>query len=204
MYRLFAFSSFAAFVIGVSAAITQLVLLREFLGVFAGIEIIIGIILGTWLILTACGSLFAQILAKGREPFSWLSRGLVASPLIGPLGLLGIRTIRSAHTSGLVFSISEAMFYSVLVLLPYCLLAGLLLALCARTAALEQSAGTASQVYIADTVGSTVGGLAYGFLLVHIVNPFAVLAIPAILCLAASAVISHDKGGNKSSLPPVT
>ena len=42
--------------LGVSSIVTQIVTLREFLSVFAGNELVIGIILGNWLLLTGLGS----------------------------------------------------------------------------------------------------------------------------------------------------
>ena len=42
--------------LGVSCVITQLALLRELLTVFSGNEIVLGIILGNWFLLTGLGS----------------------------------------------------------------------------------------------------------------------------------------------------
>ena len=42
--------------LGVSSIITQLTLMREFLSVFSGNEMIYGIILGSWLLLAGLGA----------------------------------------------------------------------------------------------------------------------------------------------------
>ena len=49
---------FAILVMGFSGIVVQILLLREFLVVFSGNELAIGIILANWLILEAFGSLF--------------------------------------------------------------------------------------------------------------------------------------------------
>ncbi len=42
--------------LGFTSTITQIILLREFLSVFYGNELVIGIILGNWMIITGIGS----------------------------------------------------------------------------------------------------------------------------------------------------
>ena len=47
---------FAICSLGVSSVITQLALMREMLGAFSGNEMVLGIILGNWLLLTGIGA----------------------------------------------------------------------------------------------------------------------------------------------------
>ncbi len=50
--------------LGFSALVTQVILLREFLSIFNGNELVIGIILTNWMILTGLGSFLGKISPK--------------------------------------------------------------------------------------------------------------------------------------------
>ena len=53
--------------IGASAVMTQLALMRELLGAFSGNELVFGISLGSWLLLTGAGAWLGRWLAGGRQ-----------------------------------------------------------------------------------------------------------------------------------------
>lgn len=46
----------ALFALGFSAVITQLTLMRELLCVYSGNELVVGVVLGNWLLLTGLGA----------------------------------------------------------------------------------------------------------------------------------------------------
>jgi spermidine synthase len=46
--------------VGISSTVTQIILLREFLSVFYGNELVIGIILANWMMLTGFGSFLGK------------------------------------------------------------------------------------------------------------------------------------------------
>ena len=55
---------FSAFVLGTTSIITQVVLLREAFAVFDGNELIMGVVLASWLLLTGFGSYLGRLVKK--------------------------------------------------------------------------------------------------------------------------------------------
>ncbi|MBM3891209.1 MAG: hypothetical protein FJ388_19025, partial [Verrucomicrobia bacterium] len=64
--------------LGVSAVMTQLALMREMLGVFWGNEMVLGIILGNWLLLTGLGAWLGRHAGRVGNP----RRVLIVSQLL--------------------------------------------------------------------------------------------------------------------------
>ena len=58
--------------LGISSLVTQVVTLREFMNVLAGNELVIGIVLANWLLLTGCGSYLGRFIGRLRQPLRWL------------------------------------------------------------------------------------------------------------------------------------
>jgi hypothetical protein len=80
---------------GIASVVTQLVLIREFLTQFQGNEIVIALILFSWLVLGGLGTLLAGPAAGSRlvtrSTLAWLSLALVFS---APLTLIAARLLR--------------------------------------------------------------------------------------------------------------
>ena len=53
--------------LGISSIITQIILIREFLSVFYGNELILGIILANWLLLTGLGAYLGKFSEKMQQ-----------------------------------------------------------------------------------------------------------------------------------------
>ena len=78
-------------VLGISAIITQIILLREFLVLFSGNELVIGIILGNWLLLSGIGTYLGKYIHKKYYPIFQL--------IIAVLPLIQILLIRLSRNS---------------------------------------------------------------------------------------------------------
>ena len=65
----------ALFNLGLTAMGTQIVMIREFLAVFQGNELIIGMFLGCWMLLTAIGAFLAVQSSKFKVESPPKSRG---------------------------------------------------------------------------------------------------------------------------------
>ena len=80
--------------LGVSAVMTQLVLMRELLGAFSGNELVFGISLGSWLLLTGAGTWLGRSSTRLKDPAEALIVGLVLVAVI-PLGqVIAVRMLR--------------------------------------------------------------------------------------------------------------
>ena len=170
---------------------TQILVLREFLGVFAGNELVLGLIVGNWLLLTGVGSFLGRGAGRIRDPLHWLVLCQIAIALLPPLQLAGIRHLKSLFTPGLMLGIDEAFLGSLVLLLPYCLTAGFLLTLFAGMASRRRDARQIGEVYVLDTLGDIAGGLLFSFCLVYALTPFETATFLMILNLLAALLLTH-------------
>ena len=177
--------------LGVSSLVTQILVLREFLGVFAGNELVLGLILGNWLLLTGVGSFVGRGAGRMRDPLRALVMCQVAVALLPPLQLVGIRLLKGLFPPGLMLGIEEAFLASLILLLPYCLTAGFLLTLFAGMASSRRDARQIGEVYVLDALGGIAGGLLFSVCLVYVLEPFQTAACLLILNLLAALLLAH-------------
>ena len=178
--------------LGVSAFITQLVLMRELLSVFSGNELVFGIVLGNWLLLTGGGSYLGKISPKLKDPIAVL---IVAQILVAVLPIVEVfllRTLRDrVFVRGAEVGVTETVLSCFVLLAPYCLIAGFLLPLASLILAEDKKQpASIGQVYFLDNVGDVVGGLLFSFVLVWLFNHFQVLYFPLLLNLLLAAWVA--------------
>lgn len=190
------FTIAAVFALGVSSVVTQLALLREMLCAFSGNELVLGIILGNWLLLTGLGSWLGRLGDRLRNPAGLLPVLLIVVAVLPLAQVFLLRTLRDViFIRGAMIGITETVMSSLVLLLPYCLASGFLLTLaCTVLTATEESAETAcsnrrqiGRVYVADSLGGIVGGGLFSFVLIKWLDHFGILCIPALLTLALVA-----------------
>jgi len=170
-------------VLGFASVITQLALLREMLGAFAGNELALGIMLGNWLLLTGLGAWLGRNTGKRQNFFSV---GLILLAVLPLVQVVLLRMLRNVvFLPGATLGVVETFAGSFAVLLPFCLVSGYLLTLaCGLT-------GNIGGVYVADSLGSVAGGVVFSFVLVRWFDHFTILCGPAILCLVLAAWVNR-------------
>jgi len=151
--------------LGISAIITQVILLREFLNLVSGNELVYGMILGNWFLLFGIGSLAGNHL-KSKRTFV-ISQLLIA---VLPIIQIVINRYAKAHlfTTGTLLSFTTAFFFSFAVLLPYCLISGALLTLACKILAKHKL--KVGEIYFIDSIGEIIGGAMLSFLLIYWLN----------------------------------
>ena len=189
--------------LGIAAIVTQLLALRELLDVFAGNELTVGLIAGSWLLLTGIGSLLGRVAPRLRNPLGAIVIAQVGVALLPLLQILAIRHLRLLFTTGSLVGIGEVFWASFLVLLPFCLVSGFLLTAFSGQASRRQGAAQIGEVYVLDTVGSIVGGLLFSFLLVQLFAPLQSASFVAILNLLAAIHLARASGRPRLALLPV-
>jgi len=181
--------------LGVSCVATQLVLMREMLCVFAGNELVLGIVLGNWLLLMGAGAWLGRWAAGRANRLDFFLGGQVTVALLPLLQLVAVRLLPvSVFLRGAAVGLQATAVSSFLVLLPYCLTAGGLLTVACAIRVEPGRAGEAGRVYVADSLGSILGGAAASLLLVWVLDSFALLAAVGVLNLALAAVLSQQAG----------
>jgi spermidine synthase len=181
--------------LGVSAVMTQLALMRELLGAFSGNELVFGISLGSWLLLTGAGTWLGRLSVRLKEPDRALIAGMILVAII-PLGqVVAVRVLRDVvFLRGAAVGVTGTVLGSLALLLPFCVVSGALLTLaCAlldSRAARREGASGIGRVYVADSLGSIGGGILFSFVLVPWFDHFALLCFPAALNLLLAVVLA--------------
>ncbi|MBW2466685.1 MAG: spermine synthase [Deltaproteobacteria bacterium] len=192
--------SIAILVMGFSGLVAQILLLRELLIVFSGNELCIGIILANWLILEAFGSYFlgrrAEVSQYKLEAFSVITILFSLTLLIAiylTRILKGVMGLSIGESIGLL-----SMFYSsFLILSAVSILHGALFTYSCRIYSLfsgteETSAG---RVYVYETVGTIIGGIACTYFFIPYYNTFLASTGLALLNFLACLVLLAPSWG---------
>ncbi len=180
--------------LGVSAVMTQLALMRELLGAFSGNELVFGICLGNWLLLTGAGAWLGRAAGRRVRPERLFIAGQIAIAIIPLFQVVAVRALRDlVFGRGAAVGASGTVLGSFALLLPFCLVSGALLTLaCGLLAGAGDKAGL-GRVYLADTAGGIAGGALFSFVLVPWFDHFALLCFPAFLNLLLAGRLAWDR-----------
>ncbi len=177
--------------VGVSAVVTQLTLMRELLSAFSGNEMVLGIVLGNWLLLTGIGTQLGRTASRLKRPLSFLVAAQVLVAILPIASIFLLRALRNVvFIRGALVGITETVISCFVLLLPYCLIAGYLLTLACRLLARQEGPASIGEVYFLDNIGDIFGGLAFTFVLVYFFDHFGILYFPAFLNLLFAAALA--------------
>ncbi len=187
--------------LGVSCVMTQLALMRELLAAFSGNEMVFGIVLGLWLLLMGIGTWLGRVSERIRAQLSILA---ILQILVAVLPLLQVFLLRALRNlvfiRGAAVGAGQTMAGVSFLLLPYCLPAGFALTLsCSILARREGSAGI-GRAYVADSIGSIIGGIVFSFVLVRFLDHSSILLWPAFLNLGVACATGFLCGRRSLSL----
>jgi spermidine synthase len=192
------------FMLGMTAMSVQVIMIRESMALFHGNELIIGLFLGIWMMLTAAGAYIASWpfhvpCSMFRVPFlkstiendSSKPPCLPASALI-LLSLLPITTLSSLiflRYTLVPFGIMPGPGLTILIifiaLLPFCLVSGMLFPILVQSLSALKGKILLSEGYALESAGSIVGGILFSLVFIFILTSFESLLILALsgLCL---------------------
>ena len=192
--------------IGFTAVIAQVVLMRELLVVFYGNELSLGVMLANWLLWTALGSsLLGRWARRTRRPREFLAglQTLVAFAL--PLTLLAVRASKVLFRSvpGEILGPVPMFLTSFCALSVLCVISGGLFAAGSRLFADATGSTTATatgSVYLLEAAGSGLGGVLAGLALVRLLTAFEIAAILGLLNLGSAWMMLALAGAKRRHL----
>jgi len=155
---------YALIALGISSLISQIIYIREFLNVFFGNELIFGIILASWMILTAGGAFLGKFAIKIKNEIKsilFLQLLLAVFPLITVFLLRWFRN--DFFPIGSMLNIPDGILMSLLFLAPYCLVSGFLFTFFCISLSRKLNNNEISRVYYFDTIGCIIGGFLFNF-----------------------------------------
>lgn len=185
---------FSAFIAGLTAMAAQIILIREFLIVFSGDELSIGLVLSSWLAGGAVGSLLLKNIAdklKLKIHALWMCQVILGIYL--PISIFLVRSIRvvlGANT-GEILPFHILIISSLILLLPVCANLGFIFLLLCRLYKenVMHSSGCIVRIYAFESLGSMIGGIAAGVILVQFGNSFEVTSILSLLNILSALLL---------------
>lgn len=160
------------FITGFSAVIIQCVLIREFLAIFFGNELVLGIIFSVWLFFCGIGSLWGN--KRGRWHSEIYTAVLTASAVVG---ILFIRYFPILFEPGAVIPTAAIAFLFIVAEAPVSFLTGYIFG------TLSKVSSKRHHIYGIENFGALLGAaVLYGIILLGATN--AVLLIAAIIPLS--------------------
>jgi spermidine synthase len=188
-----------AFFMGLAAAVSQVILVRELLAFCRGNELIIGVILSSWFLGIYLGARFNPA-GDGQALERRVLVSLFMLPLAMAVSVYGARAVQVLlpRTVGTFYSFGAEMALALLFTAPVSFFIGFFFPPLVSLASAEMKDRAGGAVFYAESMGSFAGGMAFSFILVAIANP---LAIASGLFMAALLLIAWR--GNKQFLPLV-
>jgi spermidine synthase len=175
--------------VGFTAGIGQIVLMREVMVLFNGNELSLGLALAAWLAWTAVGSAATGWLTQKSADVS-IAAGIVEC-LCGlslPFTVVALRDARTLLQTvpGELFSPGRTALICLVCVSIFCVLSGALFALAAqlmrlRHAALPQLAS--SSAYLLETAGCALGGIVTSIVLLRFLGSIQIAMLVAVLCV---------------------
>jgi spermidine synthase len=189
---------FAVTVLGISHVITQITVIREFINIFAGNEVVLGILFSLWMLLTGFGAWLGRFVSTFTLQVLLFRISLFLVAFLPIAHIFLIRFLRDyLFIRGEMPGIGPLIIWATALLTPYCLITGILLTI-ACTIFPSYGSGKLSigKVYFFDNIGDILGGILFTFVLVLYFNNITILYVPAFLCLLGLLLV---KGSNTRS-----
>ena len=167
-----------AIALGFSAIITQIILLREFMSTFYGNELVLGIVLANWMILTGLGAFLGKFSSHIKKERKMLFFSLI---LLGTLPILTVFLMNIMKNivflEGSMVGLLQVFAWSGILLVPYCILSGSLFTFLSHHISIQGGDNLIHRVYSLEAIGSVLGGLLFNFVLVFTLRTFQSLFI---------------------------
>ena len=194
--------------LGFTAVIGQIVLMRELIVVFNGNEISMGIMLATWLLWTAAGSSLGSRFVPRRTN----ARKAVAvlECLLGVSLLPTVWAVRASKgffqtVPGELAGPVPMLLISLICLSVFCVLSGCLFVVATRmyrqmygeTRGVERGVSTSlasSSAYLFEAAGSGLGGIVASVVLLRFLESFQIATVVALLNLCMAAILLFGAG----------
>lgn len=188
---------------GFSGVVAQIILLRELFVVFQGNELSIGVVLANWLILEAFGSFWLGKRIKFVS--SLLDRLLIfiiaimVFSMFLPVSVYFVRALKILMGISVAEGVGIITIFwaSFIALLPLSVIHGALFTFGCRLSdeVLCYPSRSITKTYIYETLGTAVGGVVFGYVLVRYLNSFyivfLVMLINILYCIYLSGVAGN-------------
>ena len=154
--------------LGITSVITQFVMMREFLTVFSQNELVLGVVLGNWTLLTGIGAYAARFFKAKSISERFLPLTFFTLAMLPLIPFVLIKSLRTFFVTGVEIGPLEIFLGSLLLLAPFCVLSGVLLNLFSESFVNLKGGERTGRVYLWDSLGDIIGGIIFSFIFVYI------------------------------------
>lgn len=189
--------------IGFSAVIGQIVLMRELIVVFNGNEISLGIMLASWLLWTAVGSSLASRFIPSASRARWAVAAFefcLGLSLLPTIWILRASKAFFQTVPGELIGPVPMLLTSLACLSVFCALVGSLFVAAARMYEQECAVSVrvaTSSAYLLEAAGSAVGGMLASGLLLRFFDSFQIAMVVAVVNFSLAAILLLRMGGKQ-------
>jgi spermidine synthase len=171
-------------------------MMREFMFIFEGNELIIGVILANWMVLTGIGAFAGKLAVHIRDRETFSRNAIVILGWIPPVLFFFIEFLRNyVFKPGVETGIIQVMISTVVFLTPFCLLSGFLFTCLADFMGRQNIPAPAEKSYAFESTGSLLAGISASFVFFSFLSNFQVmLLLPA--CTGIFLLVSISKKGS--------
>lgn len=178
--------------LGVTCLITQVVVIRELLSIFYGNELVIGVLLANWMLLTGLGALLGRFASRISERRGFLIALLILLATVPFFTVCLLRLLRNViFPVGTMVGVVPIIWSSLVLLIPYCILSGGGFTLLSGLASRAQRTGVIGAVYAREAIGSLIGGIVFSLVLIYVLNTFQSLAALMAFDLAVALAVAR-------------
>ncbi len=178
----------AIFLVGMSGILLEVSIIREFLSMFLGNELTLGVAVSGWLTWEALGALLGERKVSSNEKTLFVLLSILYA-LISPVSTYLIRLSRPIMGigHGETFSMAHIVLISFMFSLAPALLHGVLFSLCCR---ITESGG---KTYIVESLGTVLGGFVATYLILGKLPLYFAVLLSSIFSMAASSIVLQSR-----------
>ncbi|MGA3244991.1 MAG: hypothetical protein ABSE41_10260 [Bacteroidota bacterium] len=178
--------------LGLTSLVTQVVLIREFLSVFYGNELVIGVLFANWMLLTGLGAYLGRFVGTVTGRSGFLAALLMLFGSIPFVTVFLLRFLKNIiFPVGTMVGLIPIIWSSFILITPYCILSGLSFTILSSLA-WRSSGKSVGAVYSTEALGSFAGGIIYSLALIFILNTFQSLTALMAFNFALALAVGRD------------
>lgn len=183
------------FMLGLTSMLVQIVMLREFMFIFGGNELILGVSLAQWMIWTGIGAFFGKKAGTLRPANPFTSKAMLWLGWLPPLLLFIVECFRNKiFKPGTEIGFFDIMISTAIILAPFCLLSGFLFTCLTGVVSHHNHKIPAEKTYAIESLGSLAAGMLSSFVLFFLLSNFQVMILLP-LCTSLLLLFPLRKNG---------
>ena len=168
----------------VASICTQLALLREFINIFTGNELIIAVFLSIWILFTGLGAYLGRFTEKKKEIKKYFLGFLLLLLAVLPVISLNLLHLlySASGSAGRTLGLAHALVFAAVALAPFGIVHGafftIFTAYYTQNRSLLNSGSAVARVFALDAGGDLLGGALFSFVFIYLLPNTASLIIP--------------------------